>query len=179
MAAKGFIKLLEIAERSKQRALGLPADGQAVEYWSGVGFTLAGQFFVAPMGEVAEVLAVPRYTSVPGVKGWMKGLANVRGRLLPIMDLLAFFNRSSGLQDHRRRLMVVDQGEIFSGLVVDEVLGMQHFAINDYSGEGEAVFAELAPYVQGGFQRDGKTWNVFMVSRLAEDPQFLQAAASA
>ena len=33
MAAKGFIKLLEIAERSKQRTLGLPADGQAVEHW--------------------------------------------------------------------------------------------------------------------------------------------------
>jgi len=178
MAAKGFIKLLEIAERSRQRTLGLATAGQAAEFWSGVGFTLGGQYFVAPMGEVAEVLAVPRYTSVPGVKNWMKGLANVRGRLLPIMDLLSFLNRPSALHDHRRRLIVVDQGDIFSGLVVDEVLGMQHFSVNDYQAQGLGL-PELEPYLQGGFQRDGRLWSVFLVSRLVEDPQFLQAAATA
>ncbi len=179
MAAKGFIKLLEIAERSKQRALGLPADGQAQEFWSGVGFTLGGQLFVAPMGEVSEVLSVPRYTSVPGVKAWVKGLANVRGRLLPIMDLLGFFNRSSTLHEHKRRLMVIDQGDIFSGLVVEEVLGMQHFAVGAYGLELPPIAPEFQPYVQGAFLRDGQLWPVFMLSRLVEDPQFLQAAAVA
>ncbi len=178
MAAKGFIKLLEIAERSKQRTLGLPADGQAVEYWSGIGFTLDGHHYLAAMGEVAEVLAVPRYTHVPGVKPWMKGIANVRGRLLPIMDLLGYFNRASRLQEHRRRLIVIDQGDIFSGLVVDDVLGMQHFPVQDYSGEVATVPDELVPFVQGAFRRDDRYWAVFSLSRLVEDPQFLQAANS-
>lgn len=176
MAAKGFIKLLEIAERSKQRTLGLPADGQAIEYWSGIGFTLDGQYFLAAMGEVSEVLAVPRYTSVPGVKAWMKGIANVRGRLLPIMDLLGYFNRASSLQEHRRRLLVIDHGDIFSGLVVDEVLGMQHFPVQDYSPDAPQVLPEVAPFVQGTFRREERNWAVFSLSRLVEDPQFLQAA---
>lgn len=178
MAAKGFIKLLEIAERSKQRILGLPTDGQLVEYWSGIGFTLDGQRFLAAMGEVSEVLAVPRYTHVPGVKPWMKGIANVRGRLLPVMDLLGYFNRPSAVQEHRRRLLVVDQGDIFSGLVVDDVLGMQHFPVQDYSVEVPILSAELAPFVQGAFQREGSQWLIFSLSRLVEDPQFLQAANS-
>jgi twitching motility protein PilI len=178
MAAKGFIKLLEIAERSKQRTLGQPSDGQAVEYWSGVGFTLDGQHFLAAMGEVSEVLAVPRYTHVPGVKPWMKGIANVRGRLLPIMDLLGYFNCSSSLQDHKRRLIVIDQGDIFSGLVVDEVLGMQHFPVQDYSAEVTNVQPELVPFVQGAFKREDRDWAIFSLSRLVDDPQFLQAANS-
>lgn len=178
MAAKGFIKLLEIAERSKQRTLGLPAEGQAVEYWSGIGFTLEGECFLAAMGEVSEVLAVPRYTHVPGVKPWMKGIANVRGRLLPIMDLLGYFNRASSVQEHRRRLLVIDQGDIFSGLVVDDVLGMQHFPVQDYSAQALTVQPELAPFVQGAFTRDDRHWAVFSLSRLVEDPQFLQAANS-
>lgn len=176
MAAKGFIKLLEIAERSKQRAIGLPTDGQAVEYWSGVGFTLNGQSYLAAMGEVSEVLAVPRYTHVPGVKPWMKGIANVRGRLLPITDLLTYFNRSSSLQEHRRRLIVIDQAEVFTGLVVDEVLGMQHFPVLDYVPEALDVPGELQPFVQGAFRRGDTYWAVFSLSRLVGDPQFLQAA---
>lgn len=178
MAAKGFIKLLEIAERSKQRAVGLPADGQAVEYWSGVGFMLDGQTYLAAMGEVSEVLAVPRYTHVPGVKTWMKGIANVRGRLLPIMDLLAYFNRTSSVQEHRRRLIVIDQADIFSGLVVDDVLGMQQFPVQDYVPETPWVSPELEPFVQGAFRRGDSYWTIFSMSRLVEDPQFLQAANS-
>ena len=176
MAAKGFIKLLEIAERSKQRAIGLPAGGQAAEMWSGIGFTLGGQHFLAAMGEVNEVLAVPRYTHVPGVKPWMKGIANVRGRLLPITDLLAYFNRRPELQEHRRRLIVIDQADIFAGLVVDDVLGMQHFPVADYGPDAPGVIPELQPFVQGAFRRGDTFWAVFSLARLVEDPQFLQAA---
>lgn len=178
MAAKGFIKLLEIAERSRQRVIGIPADGRETEYWSGVGFTLGGQHYLAAMGEVAEVLAVPRYTKVPGVRSWMKGIANVRGRLLPIMDLLGYFNHTSSLKESRRRLIVIDQGDIFSGLVVDEVLGMQHFPVQDYFVEAPQVPEELRPFVQGSFQRNEKDWAVFSLSRLVEDPRFLQAASA-
>lgn len=176
MAAKGFIKLLEIAERSRQRTVGLPLDGQAVEHWSGIGFTMGGRYYLAAMGEVSEVLAVPRYTHVPGVKSWMKGIANVRGRLLPIMDMLGYFNHVSELQEHRRRLLVIDQGDIFSGLVVDEVLGMQHFPVQDYQPEAVQVPAELRPFTQGAFRRDDIEWVIFSLARLVEDPQFLQAA---
>jgi twitching motility protein PilI len=175
MAAKGFIKLLEIAERSRQRTLG-GLVGQQADYWSGVGFTLSGQHYLAAMGEVAEVLAVPRYTHVPGVKAWMKGIANVRGRLLPIMDLLGYFNRASSLQEYRRRLIVIDQADIFSGLVVDDVLGMQHFPVQDFTSVAPNAPAELVPFIQGSFRRDDKDWFVFSLSRLVEDPRFLQAA---
>ena len=100
MAAKGFIKLLELAERSKKRGIGLL--GQGANAWTGVGFTLSGENFLAPIGEVAEVLKVPRYTLVPGVESWMKGLANVRGRLLPISDMMMFMGRKSHVQEQNR-----------------------------------------------------------------------------
>ena len=40
---------------------------------------MGGRLFVAPMGEVGEILHEPRYTLLPGVKSWVKGVANVRG----------------------------------------------------------------------------------------------------
>ena len=176
MAAKGFIKLLEIAERSKKRGLGML--GQEANAWTGVGFTLSGASFLAPIGEVAEVLKVPRYTLIPGVENWMRGLANVRGRLLPITDILMFIGRKSQTHEYKRRVLVVDYQEVFTGLVVDEVLGMQHFSTRDYVLDVKAPFAELAPFVQGAFVRDGRTWYVLLLSRLIEDPRFLKAAVA-
>ena len=176
MAARGFIKLLEIAQRSKKRGLGLLGQGQTG--WTGVGFALAGENFLAPIGEVSEILKTPRYTLVPGVESWMRGLANVRGRLLPITDILLFVGRKSQIQEQKGRVLVVDHEEIFAGLVVDEVLGMQHFNAQDYSIDVKAPFTEIAPFVQGAFIRDGQTWYVLLLSRFIEDPRFLKAAAA-
>lgn len=85
-----FQLLVDIDQRCRRLAAGLPAQQEAVQSWSGIGFRMGGRFFVAPMGEVGEVLHEPRYTQLPGVKTWVKGVANVRGRLLPIMDLCGF-----------------------------------------------------------------------------------------
>jgi len=176
MAARGFIKLLEIAGRSKRRGLGLLGQGETG--WTGVGFVLAGENFLAPIGEVSEILKPPRYTLIPGVESWMRGLANVRGRLLPITDILMFLGRKSTVQENRRRLLVVDHEEMFAGLVVDEVLGMQHFNVQDYSLDVKVPFPEIAPFVKGAFVRDGQTWYIFLLSHLIEDPRFLKAAVA-
>jgi twitching motility protein PilI len=152
--------------------------GQGANSWTGVGFMLAGEYFLAPIGEVAEVLKVPRYTMIPGVEAWMKGLANVRGRLLPISDILMFMGRKTQVYEHKRRILVVDYQEVFTGLVVDEVLGMHHFNTLDYVLDVKAPFVEAAPFVQGAFVRDGRTWYVLLLSRLIEDPRFLKAAVA-
>lgn len=55
--------------------------------WQGIGYQLGGVRLVSSMGELLEVLKVRRYTPVPRVREWMLGIANIRGRLIPIIDL--------------------------------------------------------------------------------------------
>jgi twitching motility protein PilI len=60
-----FQILLEIDQRCRALAAGLPSQQAAVQTWSGIGFRMGERFFVAPMGEVGEVLHEPRYTLLP------------------------------------------------------------------------------------------------------------------
>ena len=55
-----FQILLEIDQRCRALAAGLPSQQAAVQTWSGIGFRMGERFFVAPMGEVGEVLHEPR-----------------------------------------------------------------------------------------------------------------------
>lgn len=181
MAARGFIELLRLAERGRARVRGGLSDD--VSRWSGVGFVLAGQHYVAPLGEIAEVLKLPEYTAVPGAYHWLKGLANVRGRLLPLADLALFAGLPPRLPDLHRKVMVIDQPQLFSGLIVDEVLGIQHFSKGGYSSgqsngqQEQALAVGIAPYIQGRFERESQVWHVFLPSRLAADSRYLNAAA--
>lgn len=76
-----FDVLLNLEKRCQQNALRLPAAGEAGDKWVGVGFRVGGDKLIAAMSEVEEILDVPEYTKVPGVKSWVVGIANVRGEL--------------------------------------------------------------------------------------------------
>ena len=87
-----FELLLQIDQRCRLLAADLPSQPTRQDSWSGIGFRLGEHWYVAPMGEVSEVLHEPRFTQLPGVRPWVKGVANLRGRLLPIIDLSGFFS---------------------------------------------------------------------------------------
>jgi twitching motility protein PilI len=175
-ATSAFILLANQLQRLREGAHELPSQQDLVQYWSGVGFVLDGVHYVAPRDEVAEVLSIPEYTRIPGVYSWMKGVSNVRGRLMAVMDLTIFFNKISSLKEQRRRLLVIDDHDIYTGMAVDEILGMQHFPQHDHVDEWSSVDEQMAPYITGAYVRDGEYWPVFSLRLLAEDPRFLQVS---
>ena len=170
-----FALLADIAKKSRINANELPQKSEAVTYWRGIGFMLAGQRFVAPMGEVGEILQTPRVTKVPGVRNWMLGVSNIRGRLVPILDLAGLLAVPSKASWKTRRVLVIGQGDQQNGLLVDAVLGMQQFSTHLMSDE-MYVEANYAPFVQGGFEREGTNWPIFSFTDLSQAEEFLQVA---
>jgi twitching motility protein PilI len=171
-----FQLLLEIDQRCRSRAAGLPSQETRQQDWTGIGFRMGEHCYVAPMGEIAEILHEPRYAVLPGVKPWVKGVANLRGRLLPIMDLCAFFGHELSPLRKQRRVLVVEHQDVFAGLMVDEVLGMQHFNQRSLMPEPLIEFeAAVAPFVQGQFLRE-QAWLVFSPWALAQSPGFMDVA---
>lgn len=170
-----FQRLLEIDARCRGLAAGLPSQQEAVKTWAGIGFRMGERLFVAPMGEVGEILHEPRYTLLPGVKSWVKGVANVRGRLLPIMDLCGYFGLELSPLRKQRRILVVDHQDVFAGLTIDEVFGMQHFPVDAFSEQLPPIEASIQPFIHGVFQRE-QPWLVFSPHALASHQAFLDVA---
>lgn len=170
-----FKLLTKLDESCREKAFELPKIEDVVTSWSGVAFTLNGKTFVAPLTEVAEILDVPSLTSIPGSKKWVRGVANVRGTLLPVMDLQGFLYQKPN-RSRKQRLLVIQNGDFLSSVVVDEVLGLQHFEDNDRLEEIPQVDEVVQPFVNDGFNRENQVWNVFSLFALAEDSSFMQVA---
>lgn len=172
-----FAVLLAIAERSRAHALELPPKENAQTHWNGLGFSLLGQRFVAPMGEIGELMQVPIATRLPGVKHFVNGIANVRGRLMAILDLAIYFGTPSPKPLPQRRIFAVESGEVYLGFIVDESLGMQQFPQETFADEVE-VADMFKPYVKGGYQVGGNNWPILSLTALAADEDFSQLAQS-
>jgi twitching motility protein PilI len=169
-----FLQLVET--RSFENAGYSSREDDLSRFWTGVGFRIAGNDYLVNLKEVAEILSIPQHTKVPGAKYWVKGLANIRGTLLPIMDLHSFLGRKASSNLRRQRILVVNYSGVHCGIIVDEILGMNHFE-DDHWVEDVAISDEaMRPYLKGGFYTDEKLWNVFSLFTLADTPSFRQVA---
>jgi twitching motility protein PilI len=169
--------LRRMQQDSVANAPGLPQEVEAAILWSGVGFRLAEMQLVAPLDQVLEVLPCPDMTPVPGVKSWLKGVANVRGNLLTIIDLAQYFGKPPVFADERARLIVMNIAGVSTALMVNEVLGLRHFDEDlerqDLTGLDDPVLVHL----NGAFLRDNVLWGIFDMRSLADSMTFKHVAA--
>lgn len=168
--------LRDIETRAILNAAGLPQQDEIKSGWVGIGFSLGGLKLVAPLDEVVELLTYPSLSRVPGTKKWVKGIANIRGNLLPVMDLSGYLTRKSTPLTVTTRVLVVRHAGIYSGLLVDEVLGLKHFLDEERSKSVPDVDNFIKTYLRGSFTQDAQQWGVFSMYSLVESPLFMQVA---
>lgn len=175
--AEGFLTLLRTIERrSREEGAGLPQHRDLTRYWEGIMFLSSGARLVVALDEVVEILShVPVMTRVPGAKPWVKGVANIRGNLLPIVDLQEFLGGNPIVVGRRSRVLIVNREGLNTGLLVANVLGMRHFPENGWKESAQAS-ESIRPYIAGGFAQDGEDWPIFSIQRLASDTAFQVAA---
>jgi twitching motility protein PilI len=168
--------LQQIEDLCRGSATGAPRKAGNSAEWSGITFRIGDTYLVSQLGEVVEILEYPELSSVPLARSWVRGIANVRGNLLPVVDMSSFLNGATATITPRTRVLVVDHKGLYTGLIVDEVLGQKHFTDDEYTGDLPGVNEALEPYIQNGFRRDDVVWSIFSLHEMAETPQFLQAA---
>ena len=168
--------LWAIDRRSRENAFGLPERVETEPTWEAVGFRLGGVNFLSSMEEVTELLSPPRLTAVPGAQDWVKGIANVRGNLLPVMDLAGFLGFSAVRMGRRTRVLVVRSGALAAGLLVDEVLGIMHLREEERSAEAVHIGGRAAKFLRGAYRQDGKLWGVFTMQGVLESAEFIEVA---
>ena len=172
-----FALLQEMERRSRVAVAGKGA-GELSSEWVGIGFRIGQENFVADRDQVREVLMLPEMmTRVPGTKRWVLGIANLRGHLLPLIDLKLLLG--SGRTSLRRatRVISINHREIPAGLVVDEVFGFRRFSESEFTDESPDTAVRCDRFLQGAYERGQDSWPVFALYDLIESNTFLHAAA--
>jgi twitching motility protein PilI len=171
--------LRELDRRARAAAQGGSDATASGAEWVGIAFRLGGEAFLLAREETREVMGYPAVvTRVPGAKNWIRGLSNVRGQLLPVIDVRAFLGSGGTTVSRATRVLVANHREIPAGLVVDEVMGFRRFYESEFSADLPPTLLRCERYLAGAFKRGAEVWPVFSIRGLLESQQFLQAAAS-
>lgn len=177
MKQSPIVLLQEIEQRSRQHAENLPQQIEVKATWGGIGVRLEGHTYVVPMDQVKEILTRVSLSRVPGAKPWVRGVANVRGNLLPILDLGCFFTGAVTPMVRQSRVLVMQHKGIVAGLLIEEVLGMRHFFEDEFSSDVVELHVPFAKLLRGQYRRQGESWPVVDINALVGLPEFMQVAA--
>ena len=165
-----FEILADYEQRSLAHVAGLPEQLDAPGLWRGVGFRIGPKRLASGFDEVVEIIPMPQVTPVPGAQPWMLGVANIRGNLLPIVDLKQF------LEGERT---VLHEGQ---RVLIDELYGQRSFneqqQIPDESLADEQIaVGRYTHFIDRAYRLDEQPWGIFSLERLTRTPEFRQAAA--
>lgn len=84
-------------------------------------FHLANEDYGIEIEYVTEIIGIQKITQVPDMPNYVKGVINLRGKVIPVMDMRRRFHLPDRDYDDRTCIIVVDISGAQIGLVVDEV----------------------------------------------------------
>jgi purine-binding chemotaxis protein CheW len=84
-------------------------------------FELANEFYGINIAMVESIIKVQTITQLPQTPLYVKGVTNLRGSVLPVIDLRTRFALDTKEDTRQTRIMIVTMGSIKAGIVVDAV----------------------------------------------------------
>jgi purine-binding chemotaxis protein CheW len=84
-------------------------------------FHLAGEDYGIEIAHVIEIIGIQNITEVPDMPAYVKGVINLRGSVIPVMDVRLRFKLAERAYDERTCIIVVEVNGTSVGLVVDQV----------------------------------------------------------
>jgi twitching motility protein PilI len=169
-----FELLLKLDTRWRNNSSGLPVATEVIDDWIGIGFAINEMPLLAKMDEVSEILPPPQTIRVPGVTHWVRGLANIRGSLMPVLDMNGFLYGKPTRVRKESRVLIINKLGVVAGLLVDEVYGLRRFKPEEHQQDIDQEAGSIGEYLAGTFVDQVHRWNVFSVEKLASTEHFLR-----
>src|ERR1700693_172298 len=137
-----------------------------------VGFRIDEETFGVRIGSVREIVRVPEITSVPNAPDTIEGVINLRGKIIPVMDLRKRFGHAETQPDKKNRILVVELDNKLIGLMVHSAADVLKIPPSDIESPG-SVFADAeSSYVTGVGKLNGRLIILLDISKLLHRPEF-------
>lgn len=139
------------ADRLPQPQVEVPKETR-LETWTT--FRLQGEIYALPVTHLREIVRVDSITRVPGGPREIRGVANVRGRVIPVVDLRARLGLAPDDLSARSRVLVAEARGRQVGLLVDDVRSVERIDLLAVEPPPQEVRTERSEFVLGVLRRE-------------------------
>jgi len=143
------------------------ADEQALEN-KYIVFHLKDEEYIIPVSSIGSIEKILPITRVPGVAPFIKGVMNLRGIVIPVIDIKErFFNQETELTE-QARIIIIQLEEMSVGFIVEAANDVVDISMEHVETTPEVVGADTVDYVKGVIQMQGHLYIVLDLEKILD-----------
>jgi purine-binding chemotaxis protein CheW len=143
----------EIRSRLRERAVAMATESEqkikSVAKTEIIEFILASESYGVESSFVREVYPLKDFTPLPGVPPYIFGIINVRGQILPLIDLKKFLNLPEKGLGELNKVIILSNGQMEFGILADVVEGTQTLELADILPSPPSITGIGEKYLKG------------------------------
>ncbi|MBN2642195.1 MAG: purine-binding chemotaxis protein CheW [Victivallales bacterium] len=132
-------------------------------------FEVGDEFYGVEILYVTEIVSMQKVTEVPDVPDYIKGVINLRGQVIPVIDVRARFKLEAKEYDDRTCAIVVNVENAVIGLIVDSVDEVINIAEENIGPSPAISESQSCRFIKGMGRVDGNVIILLSVARLLND----------
>lgn len=134
-------------------------------------FQIAKEHYGIEICHVTEIIGIQTITELPEMPDFIKGVINLRGKVVPLMDVRARFKLPDREYDARTCIIVVEINDTAVGLVVDEVREVMDIPEESVEPPPKVTGKNSSNFLQGVGKVENNVKIILNVSRLLFDKE--------
>jgi purine-binding chemotaxis protein CheW len=117
-------------------------------------FDLSQKLFGVDISIVREVITLPRMTRLPNVATHILGVFNLRGIILPLLDIRQLFGIEEKIPQNSDMIVVIENTDFSIGILVDRVLDFVDLEDTQIQVPSRSITADIAHYIKGLYTQE-------------------------
>jgi purine-binding chemotaxis protein CheW len=114
-----------------------------------VSFTVGNEEYGVHIEEVQEIVRMPVITKLPQTASFIKGVINLRGNVIPVIDMRERFGMEKKTYSEMTRVIVTKIEEKLIGMIVDQVSQVLELSQDDVSEAPDIIHGLSREYIEG------------------------------
>ena len=158
-------KLKQIIDKqTQQQDAGLNQSDDIVQL---VGFIIGEEEYAVPILTIQEIIKPISWTRVPQTPKYVLGVFNLRGSVIPLIDLRTKFGLGAKNHNDETRFFVLKMGDEVAGFVIDRLTAAIRLKKSDIGPPPDTIASEES-MIDGVGKQDGKILTILRVNKLLE-----------
>ncbi len=134
-------------------------------------FNIGDQVYGIEIQYVKEIIEIQRITKIPHVPAYIKGIINVRSKVVPIINIRTRFGKPEIPYTNRTCIIILELGDISVGIIVDSVADVEDVHTGEISATPDNNAVNTNDFIQYMIRSDDTTKLILDVAKLLDEQE--------
>lgn len=135
-------------------------------------FTLNTEVYGIQIERITQIIGMQEITFVPHQPHYVKGVINIRGLIVPVIEVRDRFNKPAIDYDDRTCIIVVNKEDMLVGLIVDRISEVYNIGLNEISPTPDIDKEKAVGYISGIAHCENTVITLLDIDKLLEHDEF-------